>query len=315
MNVTDDRTTAATDAGDHEIDRTDSEAVIEARGVTKRFDGDGGGVLSGIDLDVRNGETTVLMGPNGVGKTVLLACLAGGLHPSAGEIRVFGKQPSFAGAQLSFMLQNALAIPELSGRENLEYYADLHPAATGEWRAIAERLDLADDLDRKVRDYSSGMVRKLELAATLSVDVPLYLLDEPTAALDLTTVDRFHALLEERADDGATVVMTSHTPRDARAADRVVFVADGRIVADDGSEALLDGVPPIVRTTARADIEKVRELVRTGRFFEGDAGRRGFLGPDVEAERAAADDGIHIEEPSWTDLFNYYAHVVSDERT
>lgn len=295
-----------------ETARIDSETVVEAHGIKKDFDGDGedGGVLQGIDLDVRRGETTVLMGPNGVGKTVLLACLAGGLHPSSGEIRVFDEPPDDASSRLCFMLQNALAVGELTGRENLEYYADLHPQASDEWQEIAERLDLAADLDRRVRDYSGGMVRKLELAATLSVDVPLYLLDEPTGELDLTTVEDFHALLNERIERGTTVVMTSHMPRDARTADRVVFMADGRIVAAGDPDALLDSVPPVVGTTAHADAGAIRERLQSERLFEDDAGRRGFLAEKVDPTTIAdPDNGIQIKEPTWTDLFNYYVHI------
>ena len=295
-----------------ETARINSETVVEAHGIKKSFDSDSedGGVLQGIDLDVRRGETTVLMGPNGVGKTVLLACLAGGLHPSSGEIRVFDEPPDDASSRLCFMLQNALAVGELTGRENLQYYADLHPQASDEWQEIAERLDLAAALDRRVRDYSGGMVRKLELAATLSVDVPLYLLDEPTSELDLTTVEDFHALLSERTERGTTVIMTSHTPRDARTADRVVFMADGRIVAAGDPDALLDSMPPVVGTTARADTGAIREHLQRERFFEDDAGRRGFLAGDVDPMTVTGpDNGIRVEEPTWTDLFNYYVHI------
>lgn len=327
MTVADDTTESVTDgtartatdiqAGESgatsETARIDSETVVEAHEIKKSFDGDGedGGVLRGIDLDVQRGETTVLMGPNGVGKTVLLACLAGGLHPSSGEIRVFGESPDDASSQLCFMLQNALAIGELTGRENLEYYADLHPQASDKWQKVTERLDLADDLDHRVRDYSGGMVRKLELAATLSVDVPLFLLDEPTGELDLTAVEDFHALLSERIERGTTVVMTSHTPRDARTADRVVFMADGRIVAAGDPDVLLNSMPPVVGTTARADDGVVRERLQRERFFEDDAGRRGFLAGEIDPTTVTdPDNGIQIEEPTWTDLFNYYVHIV-----
>lgn len=288
-----------------------TEPVIEARGVEKRFDGDGGGVLRGIDLAIPENETTVLMGPNGVGKTVLLACFAGGLHPSAGEVSVFGEPPTAVRSRFSFMLQGGLAVPELSGRENIAFYTDLHPAATDDWREITERMDLAD-LDRRVRDYSGGMVRKLELAIAMSVDVPLYLLDEPTAELDLTAVDGFHALVGERVAQGKTVVMTSHTPRDARAADRVVFVSEGRVVAEGDPDALLDSVPPVVRAAGRADIEALRKHVRGERFFESDTARRGFLTEGTTPE-AVEGPGIQVEEPAWTDLFNYAVHVVPAE--
>jgi dienelactone hydrolase len=149
---------------------SDTEIAVETRNLTKSF-GDNPAVFEGVDLSFRRGETTLLMGPNGSGKTVLLSCLAGGLRPSAGSVSVLGDRPGDARSQLVFMLQDGLAVDELSGRENAAFYTALHPGATDRWRAVADRLDL-DALDRRVADYSGGMRRKLELALTLSVDVP-----------------------------------------------------------------------------------------------------------------------------------------------
>lgn len=286
-----------------------SEPIIEARGVSKAFGDDE--VLSGIDLDIATDETTVLMGPNGSGKTILLSCLAGGLHPSAGEIRVFGNPPEEARTAMNFMLQGGLALHELTGRENIEFYTDLHPNATDDWRSIADRLELTDDLEKRVRDYSGGMVKKLELAIAMSVDVPLYLLDEPAAELDLTTIDKFHALIRNERDRGKTVVISSHIPADMEIADRIVFVADGHIVAEGDPDALFDSVPPVVRIAGRADMETIREHVRAGRFFEGDAARRGFLLDDADTETIA--EGVSIKEPTWTDLFNFYVHIAPSD--
>jgi ABC-2 type transport system ATP-binding protein len=112
----------------------DSEPVIETHGVKKQFGSDDDSVLRDIDLAIPPGKTTVVMGPNGGGKSVLLACFASGLHPSAGELHVFGEDPSTVSSQLCFLLQDVLAIPQLSGQENLEYYAALRPAATDAWR-------------------------------------------------------------------------------------------------------------------------------------------------------------------------------------
>lgn len=131
-----------------------SETIIETNGIRKSFDDTD--ILDGIDLDIYSDETTVLMGPNGSGKTILLSCLAGGLHPSAGEITVFGKPPAEARTEMNFMLQGGLALPELSGRENIEFYTDLHPKATDNWRDITEQVELTGELDKKVRDYSAG---------------------------------------------------------------------------------------------------------------------------------------------------------------
>jgi len=281
--------------------------VVTATGVEKAF-GDGDPVLRGVELTLYAGETTVLLGANGTGKSVLLACLAGGLHPSAGDVRVFDDAPADARTRFSFMIQGGLTVGELSGRENAEFYAALHPAATDRWRTLVDTLDLeADALDRPVREYSGGMVRKLELAVTLGADVPLYLLDEPTAELDVTTVDRFHALVADLTDRGRTVVLASHRPRTVRAADRVVYLADGRVVADGDPETLRAAVPPVVAVGGRGD--EVRPHLRDGRLFETEHDRRGFLAEGVTPDAVASLGGARLTTATAVDAFNYYVHV------
>lgn len=294
-----------------ERETTDTETIIEATDLTKTFEGDT--VLDGVDLDIRANETTLLMGPNGSGKTILLSCLAGGLHPSAGEITVLGDSPTAAGGEMNFMLQGGLAIPELSGQENIEFYTGLHPAGTDRWRELIDRFELTTELDKRVRDYSGGMIRKLELAITMSVDVPLYLFDEPAAELDLTTIDQFHALIRREREREKTIVISSHTPADVEIADRIVFIRDGRVVADGEPDALFTALPPVVQTMG-AESEQLREHVRSGRLFESDAVRRGFLLEETTTEQIeAVGEDVRIDEPTWTDLFNYYVYIAPDE--
>ena len=286
---------------------SDTEVAVEARGLAKSF-GDGPPVFEGVDLSFQRGETTLLMGPNGSGKTVLLSCLAGGLRPSAGSVSVLGDRPSDARSRLVFMLQDGLAVDELSGRENAAFYTALHPGATDRWRAVADRLDLGA-LDRRVADYSGGMRRKLELALTLSVDVPLYLLDEPTAALDPTTVERFHAMLDDLADAGRTVVATSHSPRDLRAADRLVFFGSDGIVAEGEPGALHEATPSVV-VVEDGTGDELRPVLREGRLFDTDAGRRGFLATHADPDAVADRPGVRaVEPPTAPDVFNYYVHL------
>lgn len=284
----------------------DSVSAVAVRGLTKRF-GDDPPVLEDFDLTLTAGETTVLMGPNGTGKTVLLACLTGALRPNSGSVRVFGNDPETVRSDLVFALQDGLAVEDLSGRENAEFYAALHPAATDRWETVAERLRL-DGLDRRVADYSGGMIRKLELALTLSVDVPLYVLDEPTAELDPTAVERFHAMLADLADDGRTVVLSSHSPRDLRAADRLVVVSDSGVVADGRPADLREAVPPVV-VLDRADTELDGHL-RDPRLFDTDTGFRGFLTADADPSGVETrPEVVRVERPTPADVFNYYVHL------
>ncbi len=289
--------------------------AVSVRGLRKGF-GDGP-VLDGVDLDVPEGSVTLLLGPNGVGKTILLSCVAGGLAADAGDVSVFGRDPDDVGDALSFGLQGGMLVEQLSGRENVAFFRDLHPRATDRWREVLDALDFdTDALDREVGDYSGGMARKLELAIALSVDVPLYLLDEPTAALDMTTVESLHSILAERAAAGDTVVTSSHLPVDADLADRVAVVTEDGVVATGPPADLLAAVPPVVRAEGR--VSGLGEYLRAGRVFEGDAGRRGFLRPDVAPEDVAAladapGQSVRVVDPSVTNLFDYYVHVADRE--
>lgn len=289
--------------------------AVSVRDLRKDFGN--GPVLDGIDLDVPEGSITLLLGPNGVGKTILLSCVAGGLAADAGDVSVFGRDPDAAGSELSFALQGGMLVDQLTGRENAAFFRDLHPSATDRWRTVLDDLDFdREALDREVGDYSGGMERKLELAIALSVDVPLYLLDEPTAALDMTTVDALHSVLADRAAAGDTLLVSSHLPVDADLADSIAVVTDAGVVAQGSPADLLAGVPPVVRTEGL--VSGVEEHVRAGRLFEGDAGRRGFLPEDVdpadvEALGDAPGESVRVADPTVTDLFNYYVHVADPD--
>lgn len=289
-----------------------SGAAVRVQELRKGFDD--GDVLDGIDLEVPNGEITLLMGPNGVGKTILLSCIAGGLHPDEGEISVFGVPPEEADRRLSFMLQNAMLVDELTGRENVAFFRDLHPRSRGVPDGILERLAFdTEALGREVGDYSGGMKRKLELAISLSVDVPLYLLDEPTAALDVTTVEQVHSMLAERRATGDTILVSSHLPGDADLADHIAVVTEDGISATGSPEGLLETVPMVVLAEGPADITGA---VREGRLFEGEIRRRGFLREDTDPETVTSTGQggiVEVREPTYTDLFNYYVHLETPE--
>ncbi|WP_049972819.1 ABC transporter ATP-binding protein [Haladaptatus cibarius] len=295
-----------------------SETIIKVDDVSKSFDE--GGILDGLSLEIEDDELTLLMGPNGAGKTVLLACLAGGLNPTDGSIRVFGQSPKEARSYMSFMIQGGLALPYLNGYENISFYEGLHPSATEDWREIVDMMDLTEDLDRPVRDYSGGMKQKLELSIALSTDVPLYLLDEPTSELDMTTIDQLHSLLQDELEREKAVVMTSHTPRDVDIADRIVFVNHGGVVASGKPTELRDNVPSVVRIVGGrdSDNQQISEFVRNGRLFESGQDRRGFLRDDADVEqvRSAIDTQraeVTVERTSHEDMFNYYTRIHAAE--
>lgn len=291
-----------------------SDPIISARDVRKSFEGDS--VLADISLELYENETTLLMGPNGAGKTIFLSCITNALQPTNGDITVFGKSPKKARSQMSFLLQGGVGLPSLSGKENIEFYDGLHPRTTDDWQDIAETMGMTEHLDRPVRDYSGGMLRKLELAITFMVDVPLYMLDEPTAELDLTTIKQLHSLIEEKKADGDTIVLTSHNPVNVEIADRIVFIQYGEVVTEGEPEELMEAVPSVVRVLGTTDFDELTDYVLDGQFFESGQEQRGFLKEDADLGTETGDGtvqmpkNVKVEEPGYADLFNYYTRIV-----
>lgn len=295
---------------------TERAPAIRAAGVTKTLGGQR--VVDDVDLEVPAGRITVLMGPNGDGKTVLLCCLAGGLRPSTGVVTVHGRPVGSAAADLSLLLQDAVGLPALTGPETAEFYADLHPNSTGRWRDLLERLEMTDD-ETVLKHCSGGERRKVELAAALDPAVPVVLLDEPTAGLDLGALDGLHRLFRQRRDRGHTVVLTSHSPLDARLADHLVFVRDGGIAATGSLDTLLDDLPPVVRLRGAVHeaVGAVEPYLRAGHAYGSGVELRGFLGADRSMEAATAtvaDLAVTVDrdEPTVVDLYEFLAVIDRD---
>jgi len=285
--------------------------AIESHGVAKAFGADD--IVRGADLAVERGEVLLLMGPNGVGKTVLLSCLAGSQKPTEGSVEVFGRSVAEDGGDsLTFLLQDSMAVETLSGRENVEFYSRLHHRFTDRWHEYVDRLGLSGDLDKRVEHYSEGMRRKLELALTMSVDVPVYLLDEPTAGVDLTNVQRVHDIILEAHDAGKAVLVSSHRPIDANIADRVAFMPDGAVSTVGEPDGLMEQVPPVVRVTGSDAMRTAKNYVERQLFPVGGEAR-GFLVADNagfdDLADAVPDSTVERIEPTYTDLFNYFVHV------
>ena len=281
--------------------------VLAAEGLGKSFGGDV--VFDGLDLTVEPGEVVVLLGPNGTGKSVLASCLAGGLSPSEGTVEVPGGVPATTPGATSFLLQDALCLDRLTGRENVSFYDRLNPSFTDRWRTLVEAFGIDDQLDDRVSQYSGGMRRKLELAVSLSVEAPLYVLDEPTAALDLTMVREVHHQLSKLRDRGKAVLMTTHLPMDADVADRIAFMTDAGIVATGTPAEIKSSVPSVVETSL-GNADAIADDVIDERLFRGDGVVRGLLASTADPS-AVADgvSGVRVTDPTYADVFNYYTHL------
>lgn len=284
-----------------------TQAMLRAQNVEKSLEGTQ--VLGGIDLTVDAGETVTVLGPNGAGKSVLVSCLAGGTTPSGGTVEVIGEEPAHTPGTTSFLLQDAPCLDGLTGREKLSFYARLNLSFTDRWRELVDLFETGDQPEDPVEHYSGGMRRKLELTIALSVDAELYVLDEPTAALDLTTVREVHHQLSEPRDAGKAVLVTTHLPMDADAADRIVFMTGDGVVTSGTPEAVRAEVPPVVETSLD-NAPTVTDGVVDGKVFRGDGVVRGLVRPGADADALVSHlPNARVTEPTYSDIFNYYVHL------
>jgi Cu-processing system ATP-binding protein len=208
--------------------------MIRYRGFTKRFGGHA--AVDGLSLEVARGEVVALLGPNGSGKTTTLKAAAGLLRPTSGEVTL-GDPPrpaaeAAARSVLSYLPQK-VAFPEaLTGAEVVEFYRRLRGAPADRVPRVLRFASLNGAGARPVGTYSGGMVQRLGLAVALLAEAPVFLLDEPTAALDPDGLCAFYGLVERARGDGRAVLFTSHQLGDVeRLADRFAVLVAGRLVA------------------------------------------------------------------------------------
>src|SRR5213592_3392859 len=222
-------------------------ASIEAEGLVRVFK-KGPRAVDGIDLHVAPGEIYGFLGPNGAGKSTTVHMLTTLLPPTAGKARVGGFDVATEGPQvrkaIGAALQEAALDPLLTGREHLRLQMAMHGIGGDERRRRAdellERVGLTDAADRKVKGYSGGMKRRLDLALALVHGPRILFLDEPTTGLD---VQSRTALWEEvgrlAKEDGVTVFLTTQYLEEADVlADRLGIIDHGRIVAQGTPEQL-----------------------------------------------------------------------------
>jgi Cu-processing system ATP-binding protein len=206
--------------------------MIRFTGVTKRFATRV--VVGGLTVDMKPGQVTALLGPNGSGKTTTLKMAAGLIRPDEGTVTVGGR-PAWdpaARSQLAFLPQR-VAFPEtLTGREVLEFYRALRGAPAASVEAGLRIASLNGAGTRAVGTYSGGMTQRLGLAVATLPGAAALLLDEPTAALDPEGLAAFYDLVTGSRTE-RTVLFTSHQVADVpRVADRVLVLAAGTLVAD-----------------------------------------------------------------------------------
>lgn len=198
-------------------------------------------VLRGVDLHVERGEIYALLGGNGAGKSTMINAFLGFVSPSSGSVHVCGhdvaQNPLPARAQLAYVPENVALYEHLSARENIEYFMRLAGISLKDGAGIGRALD-AVGLERKSWDgrlggFSKGMRQKVAIALALARETPVLLLDEPNTGLDPQATSELNRLLKQLRGQNIAVFMVTHDLLSAaEVADRIGFLAQGRIVEE-----------------------------------------------------------------------------------
>ncbi len=212
--------------------------IVRAENVRKRY-GDTV-ALDGVSLSIRSGEVFALVGPNGAGKTTLVRALTG-TTDAEGHVELFGSSPTDVDRERIGVLPQEFSPAErLTARELIEYYAGLYDDPV-DVESILDDVGISDSSETFYENLSGGQKRRACVGTTLVNDPELLVVDEPTTGIDPTGRRELWRLLEGLADDGTTVLLTTHYMQEAeRLADRVGLLSDGALVAVDSPSSLVE---------------------------------------------------------------------------
>ncbi len=261
-------------------------APVEARGLVKRY----GDIVAvdHVDLTVQSGDVYGYLGPNGAGKTTSLRMLLGLIRPDEGAVRLFGREPLTDGARaldgVAGFVEEPRFYPYLSGRKNLELLAAYDGGVAGDRiDSVLESVELSERAGDKVRGYSHGMRQRLGIAAALLRDPKLLLLDEPTTGLDPAGIRDMRDLVRRLAQEGMTIVLSSHILAEVEAlCDRVGILRRGRVVFEGSLSELRSaaGGTYALRTTDQLRALRVAETHSGLSGVRQDDGAVQFSGPE-----------------------------------
>ncbi len=217
-----------------------TELAVDVTGLRKRY-GDVTAV-DGLDLGIHRGEVFGILGPNGAGKSTTVEILQGHRRRDAGEVTVLGEDPASGSrlwrSRIGIVWQDESAPAELTVRETVTHFARYFPKPRGAEEVIA-LVGLEQKAGSRIKALSGGQRRRLDVALGVIGGPDLLLLDEPTTGFDPAARRQFWDLIRSLADEGTTIVLTTHYLEEAEAlADRLAVIATGKVVAEGTPAAL-----------------------------------------------------------------------------
>ncbi|MFN4039629.1 MAG: ABC transporter ATP-binding protein, partial [Erythrobacter sp.] len=250
--------------------------AIEARGLVKSFDGTR--AVDGVDIAVPEGAIYGVLGPNGAGKTTTLRMLLGIIDPDAGVRRVFGHdRPHEIGRLIGYLPEERGLYPSMKAIEAIAFMGALRGLSLKEGRErgleMLDRHGLAHAANRQIRQLSKGMAQTVQLLGTLVHRPRLVVLDEPFSGLDAINQGKLETMIRALAEDGVTVIFSTHVIHHAeRLCEGVAIIAGGRVPYAGSVEAARDRIPAQVRLETRARegawlAALPEDARRTGDFF------------------------------------------------
>ncbi|TJY41988.1 ATP-binding cassette domain-containing protein [Cohnella pontilimi] len=278
-------------------------AAIEMKGLRKAFGQHN--VLDGIDLSVPAGSIFALLGPNGAGKTTIINILSTLVTPDSGSVRVAGHditEKESVKRSISLTGQFAAVDEVLTAEENLRMIGRLSGLTKAEARIRAAELleifDLTASARKRVKTFSGGMRRRLDLALSLVVNRPILFLDEPTTGLDAQSRRALWDHIRQLARNGVTVFLTTQYLEEAdQLADAIAVIAGGRVVAEGTADQLKSRIGGEVVELRDQQDEIIREIPAGSSIRE--------VKKTIDELVLTAPEGsrINIRRPSMEDVF------------
>lgn len=230
--------------------------AIEARGLVKRFDGIT--AVDGVDLSVPEGSVYGVLGPNGAGKTTTLRMLLGIIDPDSGYRRILGaERPHDVAHAIGYLPEERGLYPAMKATEAIAFVGALRglPLREGRRRAreLLEQHGLGYAADRQIRQLSKGMAQQVQILGTLVHRPRLVIFDEPFSGLDALNQGRLERMMRTLAEEGTTVIFSTHVIAHAeRLCDEVAIIAGGKVPFAGPVDVARDRIPAQVRLETRA---------------------------------------------------------------